>query len=506
MDRQKTWYTSTNIIMEHTTIKNPLFAYKKNITSQWGEDGLIEEIFNRIGTSTKLCIEFGAWDGKHFSNTWHLWHNKQWSALLIEGNPEKVTILEETTKAFPAVIPYCAFVTDSGETSLDSICEKCIPEKTIDLLSIDIDSDDFYILESLITQPRVIIIEYNPTIPPSISLVQEKGQYFGSSARAILDLAHTKGYMLAALTETNLILVQRKDFSKLNITEPALEDIFIPDHLTYVFTGYDGTPALSQTPTYHTLNRPTSRTLAFKNTTALNITISTNTQESLYHKIEQKILSFLKQKNKKQEQELTKQAQRVIAWTNSNGDETLRLDYPELTPNSTVVDVGGFKGQWTSDIFGKYQCQVIVFEPVHFFAEKITERFKHNKAVVCYPIGLSDKNESVEISIIEDQSSSFKESKNTELASFVQADSFFKEHGITKIDLLKINIEGGEYALLENLIESGYIKNIKNIQVQFHDFVPQAEERMQAIQKKLNLTHTLTYQFPFVWENWKAKK
>ena len=73
----------------------------------------------------------------------------------------------------------------------------------------------------------------------------------------------------------------------------------------------------------------------------------------------------------------------------------------------------------------------------------------------------------------------------------------------TSIDLMKINIEGAEYDLLEHLIENKFVENIKDIQVQFHDFVPNAEARMKNIQAGLSKTHYLTYQYPFVWENWR---
>ena len=68
---------------------------------------------------------------------------------------------------------------------------------------------------------------------------------------------------------------------------------------------------------------------------------------------------------------------------------------------------------------------------------------------------------------------------------------------------MKINIEGGEYELLEHLIEEKLMADIANIQVQFHDFIPGAQARMEAIQQELKKTHSLTYQYLFVWENWR---
>ena len=67
---------------------------------------------------------------------------------------------------------------------------------------------------------------------------------------------------------------------------------------------------------------------------------------------------------------------------------------------------------------------------------------------------------------------------------------------------MKINIEGGEYELLDRLLDTGLINIIDNLQVQFHDHVDGAIGRMQRIQSRLGTKFNLTYQVPFVWENW----
>ena len=97
----------------------------------------------------------------------------------------------------------------------------------------------------------------------------------------------------------------------------------------------------------------------------------------------------------------------------------------------------------------------------------------------------------------------YDKDEKTATIEIVKASDFFREKNTRQIDLMKINIEGGEYDLLDHLIESGFVKNIKNIQVQFHDFVPRAMERMKKIQRELQKTHHLTYQYLFVFENWK---
>lgn len=223
--------------------------FEKNIKTQSGEDGVIEEIFNRIGLKNKYCVEFGAWDGIHLSNSWNLWHNKDWSALLIEGETDRTQILIENTKSFPKVKSLNKFVAISGENSLDKILKEANIPVDFDFLSIDIDGDDYHVFNSLKNFfPRVIAIEYNGSIPHFIELVQDPGEYFCCSALSILKLAHSKGYKLAHITDNNLILVIDQEFNKLGFSEPLLSEIFPDHHLCYLITAANGRPLLSKQP------------------------------------------------------------------------------------------------------------------------------------------------------------------------------------------------------------------------------------------------------------------
>ena len=488
---------------QEITTKNALSGYKHNVTSQWGEDGIIAEIFNRIGTEEHLCVEFGAWDGKHLSNTWTLWHDHDWSTLLIEGDAKRAEALKKSLESFPKACSYCAYVEPEGTNSLDEIFSRTIKGKTVDLLSIDIDSDDYYVFESLEAAPRVVVIEYNPTVPHHLEVIQQKGEYFGSSARAILNLGHRKGYRLAALTETNLFLVRNDEFERLGIEEPLLEEIFIEDNITYIMTGYDGTPAVTRTPTYHDLERATKKTLRLRDANFQTVTIR---KYPLFRLNVNLLLSFGTKILKKIGKKETAQGKRVRAWSAANGDKTLRVNYPELNKKSLVVDVGGFHGSWAKEIFARYGCDILIFEPVSSFAKELADFFAANSSITCHNVGLSNKDSVAELSLLGDKSSTFEKGSKKESIQLVDASAFFKKNGISNIDLMKINIEGAEYELLENLIESKFIEHIKNIQVQFHDFVPNAKERMESIQKTLSRTHRLTYQYPFVWENWQVKK
>jgi hypothetical protein len=229
---------------------NPI-NFRKTVTSQWGDDGIIEEIFRRIGTKNRFCVEFGAWDGKYLSNTWDLWHNQNWSAILIEGDEEREKALAQSIQSFAKVTSYNAVVTAQGKNSLDHILTRLEAPTNLDLLSVDIDGDDYYVFESLTKFfPRVVAIEYNPTIPPAMDLVQAQGEYFGASALAMVNLAKKKDYGLVCCTETNCFFVLRSEYPMLEISEPTLAQVFPGDNLTYVITSFDGRAFLSRKPTY----------------------------------------------------------------------------------------------------------------------------------------------------------------------------------------------------------------------------------------------------------------
>jgi FkbM family methyltransferase len=201
---------------------------------------------------------------------------------------------------------------------------------------------------------------------------------------------------------------------------------------------------------------------------------------------------------------LEAQAEIVAAWFRDEGDKTLRVNY-DLSQDSVVFDLGGYEGQWTSDIFARYCCLIHVFEPVQDYAKQIEKRFAKNRRIVVHHCGLASESCKVKIAMDRDGSSTFKTGATTTEGILVKAIDFLRDNEISKIDLIKINIEGGEYELLEHLIDTKFVGNIKNIQVQFHNFVPNAEQRMLRIQKDLEKTHTLTYQYRFVWENWRIK-
>lgn len=208
----------------------------------------------------------------------------------------------------------------------------------------------------------------------------------------------------------------------------------------------------------------------------------------------------------------TERERRVLQWLEGDYDKTLRLAY-DLDEHSLVLDVGGYEGQWASDIFARFRCRVHVFEPSAAFVAGIRERFERNPSIVVHGFGLASQSTDQAVLILKGQgsslfhnmSSALEKYDRTETVSLVCAADFFSEWTIGEVDLIKINIEGGEYDLLQHLIESGLVNQIANIQVQFHDFVPNAQERMELIHRQLRESHFVTFYSEFVWENWARK-
>ena len=242
-----------------TITPQPLASFARNITSQNGEDGLLEEIFRRLGDKNRWCLEVGAWDGTHLSNTCAFWRDHGWSAVLIECNDESFAGLKNNTHDFPNVRVFHRRVTTAGGDSLDAILKEAGAPQDVDLVSIDVDGNDYYVLESLQTfTPRVIIIEHNPTIPPEVEVVQKPDApraRFGASAGALVVLARKKGYGLAANTWCNCIFVRDTEFSRLGYTPLDITKTFSREGLVYLMNCYNGKLFLNQSPVYSGIKR-----------------------------------------------------------------------------------------------------------------------------------------------------------------------------------------------------------------------------------------------------------
>ena len=194
-------------LQKTTKYSNPLnlIPYGKKIYSQNDEDGIIIEIFKRIGTNKKKFIEFGCGNGIE-NNTYALLF-QGWNGLWLDGSLRKIKKIKKNlpkTISSGKLIVKQAFITKENINKLLSDFEI---EDEIDLLSIDIDGNDAHIFEAITCiKPRVIIIEYNARFIPPVKYCVNYSSNFtwdwsdngGASIKYLELLAFKKGYKLVA--------------------------------------------------------------------------------------------------------------------------------------------------------------------------------------------------------------------------------------------------------------------------------------------------------------------
>jgi hypothetical protein len=192
--------------------KNPKYdspkklnRYEFKVFSQAGEDGIISEIFNRIGTTNKFFVEFGVGNGLENNSAYLL--VKGWQSYWIEGSERFCKSIRQSFEDLIAdqqLTLKNTFIT--AENIEDLFREGNVPTE-LDLLSIDIDGNDYWVWQAITNyRPRVVILEYNAIYPPESSWVMQYNpshqwkynSHMGSSLKALEKLGDQKGYKLVA--------------------------------------------------------------------------------------------------------------------------------------------------------------------------------------------------------------------------------------------------------------------------------------------------------------------
>ena len=174
------------------------------VYSQWGEDGIIDWLVEKVPIQDTTFVEFGV-ENYQEADTRFLLQNRNWRGLIMDGNPTHMTSVEEDELYWRHDIrAVSAFVT---RQNIDYLLTENGISGDIGLLSIDIDGNDYWVLDAISAiSPRILVCEYNPvfgdvhaiTIPhvPDFQRLRAhpSGQYFGASIKAIKNLAMRKGY------------------------------------------------------------------------------------------------------------------------------------------------------------------------------------------------------------------------------------------------------------------------------------------------------------------------
>lgn len=190
-------------------------------------------------------------------------------------------------------------------------------------------------------------------------------------------------------------------------------------------------------------------------------------------------------------------------WFEDDCNNTCAITFP-INEQSTVIDLGAYKGIWANQIIQKYNPNVILVEPNYELCLFLKEKFKNNPKVKVINIGISDINKTIPLFMNEDGSSFHIKTQNIMNVSCITMKELLTELNIDYIDLMQTNIEGEEYCVLNNMIDTNVISKFKNLQVQFHDFIEGSVDKRIEIQNKLkNLNFKNIYDYPFVFEAWR---
>ena len=216
-------------VAERIAKNNYLVSFAKVVTSQDGEDGVIEEVLRQLNLSRGWCVEFGAYDGKSDSNTWNLVQNLGWKAVLIEPFPKAFQELKKNYEGRPDVHCFDDAVGWEGASKLDAIFARTPLPRDFDFMVVDIDGNDFYVWQACKEyRPKVVMIEFNPFIAADIYFVKpaEENTRASASLLAMYELAKSKDYELICVVGGNAIFVRKEDYAQFGIADNRPSSMF----------------------------------------------------------------------------------------------------------------------------------------------------------------------------------------------------------------------------------------------------------------------------------------
>jgi hypothetical protein len=254
---KQTSYTMLRSSSRHQTHKS-LIRYGYKIYSQNDEDGIIREIFNRISVTNRIFIEFGIGNGLE-NNTLALLFDG-WKGLWIEGSKKSIRQIQkklERTINSGVLSVLHAFIT---KDNVNKLISSWVDTKEIDLLSIDIDGNDFHVFNAITCiNPRVVVIEYNAKFPPPVmfcmrydeSHVWDGSDHFGASIKFLEIEFDKRNYYLVGcnLTGSNAFFV-RKDLVGDKFLEPFSAEVHY-EPARYYLTVYSS----GHKPSFETLEQ-----------------------------------------------------------------------------------------------------------------------------------------------------------------------------------------------------------------------------------------------------------
>lgn len=190
-----------------------------------------------------------------------------------------------------------------------------------------------------------------------------------------------------------------------------------------------------------------------------------------------------------------------------------RTHHQYMKERSLLIEVGGNEGADAAALQKLYKPTHIILEPTKYFADKLRERFRDNPRVTVLNFGLhtETKNFSVQVKGRHGEGTSvYSKKKGSTKIMVINSTKFFNDLGVGQIevDLLSMDCEGCEFGVLENIFLTNMTRYFKNIQMEWHSGLKRIQNQVQRycqIVEMLSRTHRPTFQFRYIYENWRRK-
>ncbi len=179
----------------------------------------------------------------------------------------------------------------------------------------------------------------------------------------------------------------------------------------------------------------------------------------------------------------------------------------DIDSDSVVVDVGAFTGSWAQHMVERYDPVIYAFEPNPKSFELLRQKAQNNPKLQPMPYGLGGEDSTVDFTLNGLGSSMCDDrSSNSDVprikVDIAAVDRVWKELRLGQVDLMKINIEGAEFPLLDKMITANLLNKVDCFMIQFHEWHPDAYAKRRRIREELSKTHRLVWEYYFVWEKW----
>jgi len=221
---------------DHGGLEGGLLRYADNVTSQDGEDGILRRLFELLppppAPHARCCVDIGAWDGRHLSNTYSLLV-AGWRGLLVEADGVRCRAITELHAGNGRVVAVNAKVTcgPGGACPITSLLATSAPPVDFDLLNVDVDGIDYWIVHDALAaayRPKLVVVEFNPTMPNDLVYIpprsDDDAQRHGASLAALVELVAGWDYCLVECTMFNAFFLHRSVLS-------CVRDVAVPAHL-----------------------------------------------------------------------------------------------------------------------------------------------------------------------------------------------------------------------------------------------------------------------------------